>query len=146
MNETSRPGKVASKPLFRDPVFDGAADPIVVWNRQEHKWCMFYTNGDKPGEGPKVFRWNDRYWMIVDQWRGLGVYHSQDALNWTLQAKNILETPGQGLDDNVKGGHADVVVSGERAFLFYFTHPGEQTPMPIKTPTSSGAALFKPSS
>jgi hypothetical protein len=24
------------------------------------------------------------------------------------------------------GGHADVVVSGERAYLFYFTHPGRQ--------------------
>jgi len=37
-------GNVASKPLFRDPVFDGAADPVVVWNRQERKWFMFYTN------------------------------------------------------------------------------------------------------
>src|SRR3712207_6823729 len=40
----TRPGKVAPKPLFRDPIFDGAADPVVVWNRGEKKWFMFYTN------------------------------------------------------------------------------------------------------
>jgi hypothetical protein len=38
----------------------------------------------------------------------------------------LLEAPGLGTDDQVKGGHADVVVSGERAFLFYFTHPGRR--------------------
>ena len=26
------------------------------------------------------------------------------------------------------GGHRDVVVSGDRAFLFYFTHPGRRGP------------------
>ena len=25
-------GKVAHKPLFRDAVYDGAADPVVIWN------------------------------------------------------------------------------------------------------------------
>jgi hypothetical protein len=32
------------------------------------------------------------------------------------------------LDDGVMGGHPDVVVSGDRAFLFYFTHPGRRGP------------------
>jgi hypothetical protein len=35
---------VASKPLYRDPVFDGAADPVVIWNPQTKTWWMFYTN------------------------------------------------------------------------------------------------------
>jgi len=39
-----RSGALASKPLFRDPVFDGAADPAIVWNFGERKWQMFYTN------------------------------------------------------------------------------------------------------
>lgn len=264
--------KVAAKPLFRDPVYDGAADPVVCWNRGERKWFMFYTNrranapntpgvswvhgtrigiaessdggaswkyrgtadinygqgdysywapeviehdglyhmfltfvpgmhtdwsgtrdiihltskdilkwkyestlklssdrvidacvmrlpdgtwrmwynnerdnksiyyvdsadlltwkdrgkaiGDRPGEGPKVFRWKGRYWMVVDVWRGLGVYVSDDCQKWTRKAKNLLEEPGKGPDDKVKGGHPDVVVSGDRAYLFYFTHPG----------------------
>jgi hypothetical protein len=33
-----------------------------------------------------------------------------------------------GAADQVKGGHPDVVVSGGRAFLFYFTHPGRRGP------------------
>lgn len=81
---------------------------------------------DKPGEGPKVFRWKGKYWMIVDQWKGLGVYRSDDALSWEPQPTNLLANPGKGLDDKVMGGHPDVVVSGDRAFLFYFTHPGRR--------------------
>jgi sucrose-6-phosphate hydrolase SacC (GH32 family) len=279
MNTSLSNSKVASKPLFRDPVFDGAADPVVIWNRDERKWFMFYTNrranvpdlpgvswvygspvgiaesgdggatwsyrgttqidaaqipdsegedtlwapdvlyhegtyhmfltfvpsvrtdwsgprrmlhltskdllqweyqstlelssdrvidasvlrvpdgtwrmfynnetdgksiyyadspdlftwrdggkivSERAGEGPKVFYWKNRYWMIVDHWCGFGVYHSTDTLNWTPQPQDILATPGQGEDDKVMGNHADVVVSDNRAFLFYFTHPGRQ--------------------
>jgi hypothetical protein len=275
-------GKVAAKPLYRDPVYDGAADPVVIWNPRAQRWWMFYTNrranapglsgvtwvhgteigiaessdagatwryvgtaqiddgnpgepesersywapdviadgkgtyhmfltvvpgifedwshprrivhlkskdlrrwgdgrvmelssdrvidacvqrladgtwrmwynnerdrksiyfadspdletwtsrgkavGDQAGEGPKVFRWREAYWMITDVWRGLAVYRSDDALQWRRQAGNLLETPGKGPDDEVKGGHCDVVVCGERAFLFYFTHPGRRGP------------------
>ena len=268
-------GKIASKPLFRDPVHDGAADPVLCWNHAELRWFMFYTNrranvseaagvtwvhgtkigiavssdggatwtyrgtanidygqgeysywapeviehegiyhmyltfvpgifadwshprdiihltsrdlldwqfesvlelssdrvidacvirrpngtwrmwynnevdgksiyyadspdlykwqdrgkamGERPGEGPKVFRWKNRYWMIVDVWKGLGVYYSDDCLTWTRQIENLLEEPGKGPDDEVKGGHPDVVVSGDRAYLFYFTHPGRRS-------------------
>lgn len=81
--------------------------------------------GDQGGEGPKVFRWHGAYWMITDVWRGLAAYRSDDALTWIRQTGgNLLETPGMGQDDQVKGGHADVAVSGDRAWLFYFTHPG----------------------
>ena len=265
----SGPGPVAPKPLFRDPVYDGAADPVLVWDRAERKWLMFYTNrranvpdtpgvswvhgtpvgiaesadggatwkyrgtakieygkpdytfwapevvyrdgvyhmflavvpgtftdwnhprdivhltsmdlihwkyqstlklasdrvidpcvlqlpngtwrmwynnerdhkstyyadspdlstwqdggktvGDKSGEGPVAFRWKGYYWLIVDVWQGLAVYRSDDALHWTRQAGNLLAGAGHGADDGAKGDHADVVVSGDRAFLFYFT-------------------------
>lgn len=265
-------GKIAPKPLFRDPVYDGAADPALVWNRGEKKWFMLYTNrranvpnlpgvswvhgtrigiaasadggatwkyrgtaeigygkpdyshwapdivddgklyhmflsvvpgtftdwnaprdivhftssdlfhwkfeavlplasdrvidaslarvpggtwrlwyknerdgshiyyadspdlyqwtqrgvaiGDRAGEGPKVFRWKDRYWMITDVWRGLAVYSSDDAVKWTPQAEQLLASPGHTATDREKGQHCDVVVSGDRAFIFYFTHQG----------------------
>jgi len=271
---TSKMGKVAPKPLYRDPVYDGAADPVLCWNLKEKKWFMFYTNrranvtdsngvswvhgtpigiaqssdggaswtyrcdanigykkgddtywapevienertyhmyltyvpgifsnwshprdiihltsknlidweyqstlklssdrvidacvmklpngkwrmwynnerdgksmyyadsndlfnwndrgkatGQWRGEGPKVFEWEDSYWMIIDTWDGLGVYRSDDALVWTRQKDNLLRNPGTGAEDQVKGHHPDIVVSGERAFLFYFTHPGRR--------------------
>jgi hypothetical protein len=34
----------AAVPLFRDPIHDGAADPVVVWNRARKTWWVFYTN------------------------------------------------------------------------------------------------------
>lgn len=262
---------IADKPLFRDPIFDGAADPSIIWNKKEKKWFMFYTNrrakdetasgvawvhgtrigiaeskdgahwtykdtaninyqikdvthwapdvlehngiyhmyltivpgifedwyhpryiihltsnnltdwnfesklnlasercidasvfqlpdgtwrmyynnendgksiyyADSPdlyqwkdsgtrvikdrGEGPKIFRWKGKNWMVNDAWKGLGVYTSEDFITWKRQANNILEIPGIGEDDKVKGGHPDVVVQGDKAYVFYFTHPG----------------------
>jgi len=268
----SQKNMIAPRPLYRDPIYDGAADPVVIWNKKEKKWFMFYTNrranvenlegvtwvhgtkigiaestdGGKTwyyrdtaninyrrdpgytfwapevieykgiyhmyltyvpgtfnnwqhpryiihltskdllnweyqstlklssekvidacvlqmpdgkwrlwynneadrksiyyaesndlynwedkgkavserGEGPVVFYWKNKYWMIIDVWRGLAVYSSDDLLNWKKQEKNILEKPGIGLDDKVKGGHPDVIVQGDKAYIFYFTHPG----------------------
>lgn len=74
-------------------------------------------------EGPNVYFWRGSYWMITDFWNGLGVYRSDDAEHWARQANNLLDTPGSRLDDGVIGGHADVEVQGDRAFIFYFTHP-----------------------
>lgn len=268
----SKEYKAADKPLFRDPVYDGAADPIVIWNKQEQKWFMFYTNrranmtdskgvdwvhgtpigiaestdggatwkyrgtaninygskdvtywapdivesngvyhmfltivpgvftdwshpreiihltssnlldwtfiskiplasdkvidagivkapdgmwrmyynnekdhksiyyaqskdlnkwedkgkvvGDRSGEGPKVFAWKGKYFMLVDNWDGLAVYSSNDMENWKRQEHNILREPGEGKDDGTKGLHADVVVNNGNAYVIYFTHPG----------------------
>jgi len=272
-------GRVAAKPLYRDPVFDGAADPVVIWNPQVKKWWMFYTNrranvpglsgvtwvhgtpigiaesadagatwkyvGDAQfdlpenyggtdlttwapdvirspdgtwqmfltivpgifedwnhprfivqltstdlvhwkdprklalasdrvidpsiermpdgtwrlyynderagkaidyatspdlthwtdkgrafksrGEGPKGFRWHNKYWVIIDEWKGLGVYRSDDGLNWDKQPENLVAGKGRGPDDGAHGDHCDVVLSRDHAYLFYFTHPGTGT-------------------
>lgn len=273
-NDASKPTvtKPAPKPLYRDPVHDGAADPSVVWNRAKRKWMMFYTNrradfsstdpkdvawvhgtkigmaesadggttwkyagtadipyggpdytfwapeliwnhstyhmfvsvvpgifhdwnapreiihltspdltkwtfvsklplssdrvidpcvlrlddgtwrlwykderdhsfihfvnstdldhwttggiaiNDRPSEGPIVFRWQGKIWMIVDAWKGLGVYKSTDALHWERQEENLLADAGELPTDRAPGQHADVQISGDRAFLFYFVH------------------------
>ena len=54
------------------------------------------------------------------------VFRSDDASRWDKQPENLLAGAGKGADDQVKGGHPDVVVSRDRAFLFYFTHPGRR--------------------
>ncbi len=38
------PARVPPAPLYRDPVFDGAADPSLIWNDEERAWWVFYTN------------------------------------------------------------------------------------------------------
>lgn len=45
---------IAPAPLFRDPITDGAADPVLVWNRQEQKWWMLYTQRRANTESPDV--------------------------------------------------------------------------------------------
>jgi hypothetical protein len=35
--------QIPSAPLFRDPIFDGAADPTIIWNNKENKWWIIYT-------------------------------------------------------------------------------------------------------
>ncbi len=47
-------GQAAAAPLFRDPVYDGAADPVIVWNRAERCWWMLYTNRRANVDGPGV--------------------------------------------------------------------------------------------
>lgn len=79
------------------------------------------------GEGAKIFHWKDKNWMIIDSWNGLSVFQSEDLKSWKQQENRILEIPGTGRDDKVKGGHADVWVQEDRAFIFYFTHP-DRTP------------------
>lgn len=126
---------------------DGVID-ATVFKMPDGTWRMWYNNerdkksiyyadskdlntwalkgkavGDR-GEGPKVFRWKEQYWMLVDNWAGMSLYHSNDLTNWTKQLDRILELPGKGKDDQAIGGHADVVISGDKAYVYYFTHPG----------------------
>jgi hypothetical protein len=95
-----------------------AADSDDLYNWSVHGAVVT----DCPHEGPNVFCWQQTYWMITDPWNGLGVYRSDDAEHWERQ-DNILDRPGARQDDGRKGGHADVLVQGGRAFIFYFTHP-----------------------
>ncbi|MCU0781896.1 MAG: hypothetical protein MUF04_12445 [Akkermansiaceae bacterium] len=94
------------------------------------------------GEAPKVFRFQGSYWMLKDPDSGLDVYRSEDLDTWTYQGK-ILHLPGKRNDDGTIGKHPDVVVSGDRAFIIYFTHPyGQQFPsvegrMPLVAKRSS---------
>lgn len=83
-----------------------------------------------PHEGPNVFQLGGWWWLITDEWRGLGVHRSPDAVHWRRQRRNgglILDRPGIHPDDREVGHHADAVVvpnaNGSVAALFYFTHP-----------------------
>lgn len=148
---------VSTLPLATDKVIDASVFrlPNGTWrlwynNERDHKSSYYADSPDLKtwtdhgpalpdrGEGPKVFRWHDQYWLIIDPWKGLAAYHSTDLLHWTAQPSRLLEAPGRDPDDQAIGGHADVVVSGDRAYLFYFTHPGRGAASP--TPPNSIAA------
>jgi beta-xylosidase len=82
------------------------------------------------GEGPKAFYWQGKYFMIVDAWKGMEIYSSNDLLNWKKQESRILENSGKGKDDQAIGGHCDVLVNDGRAYVYYFTHPGRSKANP----------------
>lgn len=77
-------------------------------------------------EGPNVFRFRGAYWLIVDSWDGQLAYRSDDLSRW-CPAGRILDTASATKsyreDDVGPGLHSDVVVDGDRAFIFYFTLP-----------------------
>ncbi|HEY6799508.1 MAG TPA: hypothetical protein VI121_02615, partial [Agromyces sp.] len=82
----------------------------------------------RPHEGPNVFELGGWWWMLVDEWRGMGVYRSADAVHWMRQGGPddvILGEPGRRSGDETFGRHGDVVVdaTGAAATLYYFTHP-----------------------
>jgi hypothetical protein len=75
------------------------------------------------GEGPKVFHWKGKFWLIADCWaNGMRVWVSDDCLNWQLQPEPLF------------GSHGDVVVSGDRAWWFYFG--GERPPVRARRTTA----------
>lgn len=113
--------------------YNNERDGKSIWYADSKDLYTWVDKGkaiDARGEGPKVFHWKDKYWMIVDAWKGMEIYSSDDLLNWNKQALRILEEPGTGKDDQAIGGHCDVVVNNGKAYVYYFTHPGRRKDKP----------------
>jgi hypothetical protein len=111
-----------------------------------YRWTdMGKVNLGTVGEGPNVIFWHNKYFMIIDEWKGLSVFSSDDALNWTKQdeylvagipvqeEKSVASIPaGIGnnntqrsgrvrMVDGSRGNHADLEVSNGHAYMFYFS-------------------------
>lgn len=104
--------------------------------------------GGEPHEGPNVFEFGGWWWLIVDEWRGQGVYRSTDGVHWQRQESSILEQPGEHPLDREVGRHADVVTGAGSAVIFYFTHPefdgvelAEATPLSARRTAVHAARL-----
>jgi hypothetical protein len=53
------------------------------------------------------------------------VYRSNDLMNWEKQGL-ILDSASNRQDDHPSGAHGDVIVVNDKAYVFYFTHPGRK--------------------
>ncbi|GLK17884.1 hypothetical protein [Herbiconiux flava] len=91
----------------------------------EHEWRVDgEAVGGRPHEGPNVFELGGWWWMLVDEWRGFAAYRSTDAVSWTRQGGPDAVLLGAGIDGpGPVGRHGDVVVEGDAATLYHFTHP-----------------------
>ncbi len=80
--------------------------------------------GGLHGEGANVIYWHDKYYLIVDEWKGLSVFSSDDATNWKKQDEYLVaEDPKHPqYVAGSRGNHADIQVAGDRAYMFYFSH------------------------
>ncbi|MEO6730238.1 MAG: family 43 glycosylhydrolase [Ferruginibacter sp.] len=78
------------------------------------------------GEGPIAFQWKGYYWLVIDTWNGQTVHRSKDGSTWELQPGSRLMPDGEGTgkDDIPNALHANVVISNNRVYMYYFTHPG----------------------
>lgn len=77
-------------------------------------------------EGPNVFTLGGYHWLLTDplgERGGLAIYRSSDLLHWEQQEERLLAAPGSRPLDDTPGRHADVVVEGDEAYIFYFTQP-----------------------
>jgi hypothetical protein len=138
--------------LSSDKVIDACVFPLPqggyrMWYKDEEHGSATYSADspdldrwtvtgpvltERPHEGPNVFAFAGTYWMIVDEWRGQAVFRSDDLLTWERNGL-ILDQSGTRTDDGTVGLHADVVVNGNRAAIFYFTHPERQGKDPQPT-------------
>ena len=130
-------------PLSSDRVIDACVYEIAsghykMWYKDEDHGSHTYSAQSKdlyhwdvtgpeitdcPHEGPNVFELDKKRWMITDCWDGLAVYETEDFVHWTRQDGNLLQSPGTRPGDGAIGNHADVLVTGGRAYIYYFTHP-----------------------
>ena len=76
---------IAPKPLYRDPSYDGAADPLVIWNRNEQKWFMFYTNRRANATNVQGVEWVHG--------TPIGIAESQDGANWQYRSNANINYP-----------------------------------------------------
>jgi len=91
-------------------------------NWETHAKPVFPGHGQ---EGPKVFQFKGYYWLLTDEWAGMRVYRSTDLIHWEKQGR-ILDDKGKRPDDTPTGAHGDVIVLKDKAYVFYFTHPGRE--------------------
>jgi hypothetical protein len=90
------------------------------------------TDGSQ--EAPFVFRWKDRWWLIVDaiSKKGLRIYRSDNGIDGWQYVSTVLGTPdGKRPQDQGIGHHPGIVVQStsgqERALIYYFTQRGRRS-------------------
>lgn len=109
------------------------ADSPDLYNWTDKGKVPMQTNG----EGPNVFKWKGKYYMIIDEWKGLSAWTSEDLLSWTkLGGRYLID----GRDGQKRGNHADVEVIGDRAYMFYFS----SYPIPAKEGQEAAAPGGRP--
>lgn len=107
----AQPMHKATAPLYRDPIYDGAADPVLIWNREEKAWWMLYTcrranmpsydisayHGNRVGitsSADNGQNWIFRGYLNLEFERGMNTFWAPDGnLFWTNHRTSIQAAP-----------------------------------------------------
>ncbi len=86
--EAAAQKKAAPKPLYDDPVYHGAADPVIIYNKQKKKWWMLYTNRRASVDDSTV------QWVHGTR---IGIAESNDGVHWNyVDTANVNYRPDAG--------------------------------------------------
>lgn len=109
-----------------------------MWYKDETRDQTMFAEGDSKfrfrevgpldptapaAEGPDVFHWKGYYWLLADDctsYNGQRVYRSTDCRNWERR-QNILDQSGRRPTDAGPAHHAEVILTGDQATVFYWT-------------------------
>ena len=101
---------------------DEAADSVtmVASSPDLRSWRLDgVAIGGRAHEGPDVFELGGYWWMIMDEWRGMGVHRSDDGIRWSRQGGSddvvLASAPNGG-----HGHHGAHVRDGEDLWFYYF--------------------------
>ena len=107
-------GLVAAKPLYRDPVYDGAADPTVIWNPIVKRWWMFYTNRRANVPGLSGVTWVHG--------TPIGIAESADGgAHWQYVGTAQIELPAEYGGTNVTEWAPDVTRAPDGTWQMFLT-------------------------
>lgn len=107
---------IAPKPLYRDPSYDGAADPLVIWNHKEKKWFMFYTNRRANVSGLKGVEWVHG--------TPIGIAESKDGANWQYRTNANINYPSSNTHEFPTFWAPDVLYAEGQYHMFLTVVPG----------------------
>ena len=100
---TNRIGELVNEKVIDASVYHLPDSSWRIWYNNERDGKSIYYADSKDlstwtdkgkaisarGEGPKVCYWNNHYFMIIDAWKGMEVYSSDDLLHWQKQPERI---------------------------------------------------------
>ncbi len=85
---------------------------------------------DRGGEAPVAFHWHGHYWLFRDIGQGMAYYRSDDAVNW-VRVGPMFTDRGTGPEDTAVGHHPDIIISNDRAYIFYFVGLGRRSAIQV---------------
>lgn len=99
--------KTVPAPLYQDPIYGAPTDPVVIWNKEEKRWWMLYTQRRKGGIGVSHIHGT-----------AIGVASSEDGNRWLYRGT----LPGLDFEPGMNTFWAPEVFFAEGKYHMYVSY------------------------